>query len=157
MLVKHALAAISVAGFSFFAASAFPEALTPIAPPVNPDSAFTLVRGGHGGGGGHAGFGGGIGGRGMAMGGFSRGPMLGGANRGFVSRPFVSRPATFRGQRFFRGGRFHGHRRVVFRHGRRFVIVTGGPWWDGGWDDSCYWNCRSFGHSPGFCRANCGW
>jgi hypothetical protein len=36
--------------------------------------------------------------------------------------------------------------------------VTGsGPWWDWSDDGSCYWNCRSFGHSPAFCRANCGW
>src|SRR5262249_18513990 len=119
MLSKHTLAAMSVAGFSFFAASAFSGSLNSILPPANTDSGFTLIRGGggsHGGGGGHGGFGG----RSAAMGGFSRGPMMShGPTMGGINRGFVSRPTTFHGQRFIRGGRFHGHRRVFFRHGRR--------------------------------------
>jgi hypothetical protein len=162
MPVKHALAAVTVAGISFFAGSALaPASDRPVTP--NPDSTFTLIRGGGGGGGhgggggfggGHGGFGGfgggGFGGRGFAISGFGGSRMMGGfgprfagvhsfggrgfARRSFATRTFAGRTA-FRGHRAFRGSHFHG-RQAVFRHGRRFFIRNGG-WWVGGY--YCNW------------------
>ena len=47
-----------------------------------------------------------------------------------------------------------------FRHGRfgfepfyGFGLDYGYPDWYGG-GESCYWNCRSQGNGPRFCRAN---
>ena len=41
----------------------------------------------------------------------------------------------------FRNGRFFG-----------FGLDYGYPDWYGG-GGSCYWNCRSEGHGPGYCQA----
>ena len=82
---------------------------------------------GHGGGGmGHAG---GVHGFAMGHGPNGHGPVMG------HGRVFA---------RHFR----HGH----FREGPFFGLGLdyGYPWYG---DGSCYWNCRSEGHGPGFCRA----
>jgi hypothetical protein len=143
MPVKRTFVAATLAGIAFFAASA-PGApiLEPMVSP-NPDSTFTLIRGGHGGGGhggaggGFSGFGGSFGG-GRTMGGF--GPSTAGVQsyggRSFGARPFATR--TYSGRPALRGERFvRGHRVVSHhRHHRRRFFVSGFGWVD---SDYCTW------------------
>jgi hypothetical protein len=145
---KSLTMALAAAGLLAASEVSFANALAPslgtsLAAQVS--SQIVPVRmGGHGGGGGGFGHGGG----GMShaggvhsFGSAGRSPMMHG--------PVIGRgPVMGHGRVFARHFR-HGH----FREGPffGFGLDYGYPYWYGG--GSCYWNCRSEGHGPGYCRA----
>ncbi len=119
-------------------------------------SVLVPVRGGHGGSG-HGGFGGGFGG-GAGIGG--GGAFAAGPGRSFTgagaSRPGMGAVYAGRGQwsGSWARGRHRHHRRVRF-FGPGFGDWGYDDWtWTGYGAGSCYWNCRSAGHGPAYCRAH---
>jgi hypothetical protein len=120
-----AAAGLLAAGQVSFANALAPSSGTNLA--AQESSHIVPARMGGGGGIGHAG---GVHGFAMGRGPVGHGPVMG------HGRVFA---------RHFR----HGH----FREGPffGFGLDYGYPYWYGG--GSCYWNCRSEGHGPGYCRA----
>ena len=130
------------AGQVAFAGTVSPDASTPEAAA----SGVTLAAHSAGGGGERLGGGGGGGGRGGSFASGGVGVSRGGINSG---RAFSTGPRSGRG--YVREGRgSYGYR----RRGYGFAPFVGygynDTYYGGG---SCYWNCRSSGYGPGYCRS----
>jgi hypothetical protein len=157
---KSLTIALAAAGILAASQVSFANALAPSpGPSVVPRESGQMVpvRMGGGGGGGF-GHGGGVGmghaGGGQSFGFAGRSPMMG-------QGPMMGHGPVIGHGPVMGHGPMMGHGRAYahhFRHGHfrggpfiGFGLDYGYPYWYGG--GSCYWNCRSLGYGPGYCRA----